>query len=971
MKRREFLFGGPASMLLLTNHSWAQLRPPSQGSPAVVNPVFRSDIRPLLSLDGKWDLFLDPDGEGLKDKWFDPDFSLPQHSSSHVVNVPGTWEANGIGKPGLSHPTSREFAQIPLQNEYVGAGWYRKTITMPSAFEGKRVWLKIGGVNSLGMFWANGKYLGTLHTYTSAAYKFEITSHLKQGQNVITAYVTNKMNSRKGAVNWRDQFGGLYRSVEIEATSATYIDDVWAGPDFDHNAAFIHVTLASPWTKESSGDYRVHVSVTSLEDNKSAGSGETTLRQVAYTGTPATVHIALNPFRPWSPEQPSLYKTEVTLLEDGKPIDAWIERFGVRKLERSGHEILLNGKKHFLRGFGDDYIYPLTMSSPASREYHRKHLELARAYGFTFVRNHTHAESPEYYQAADEAGIMIQAELPYEGIWPSPPGPYQPIDDFNMLCRQYRRYVSLSVYSMGNEGLHKKGYRRALYRIAKLTDPTRLVMHQDGGVNYEGISDLKGGPINVPVTQADVAGTMPIILHEYLNLCGPPDPRLESAYTGAEAPSFSLQKTKDQISALGMDWDLVERAIDGGHELQSIYQKIGLENARSVPGVNGYDYWTIADVLALMPQGLLDPFWNPKRSQPSYFRQFNSDIVLLLPDLSVYGVDRVFSSGDAVSHPVVCSNYGKDVVEANATWELTSGGRSYQHGEMRGESVPQGGIATLGRIEFTMPEMAHPQELKLQVKMGPQGVQNEWTFYCFPKKWHRAKTTRVWASDPIHRSLAGKYPSMKLAGESASHGHRGSRDTLVTEHLDETALDFLQSGGQVLLLGLADLSPEKVGARLGWWSPTSNQRGTALAASEAFGDFPIFNGLPNFAIFRLLHEAVLLTGELKNHVDPLSITLGSGTFIIPPTKRPPWTGQVDVGSSLNTKYLVNIFQANVGNGRLLASGFNLLGNEPEADYLLDTFLRYMESPSFRPKKAIQLGDLKKAIAMNRPPSDVS
>lgn len=968
MNRRNFLFGIPTSLLLLKNKSRAALFPHPQASPAVVNPVFRSTLRPWLSLDGKWNFLADPDDEGLRNKWFDAGFSVSGKPASRVVNVPGAWEANGIGEPGLSHSTSVEFARIQLRNEYVGVGWYQKTVTLPPTFEGKRIWLKIGGVNSAGSFWFNGKYLGNLFSYTSAAFKFEVTHLVRPGTNVVTARVTNKMDSHKGLVNWQDQFGGLYRSVEIEATPGTYLDDAWAVPDFDHGAASIHVTLASPWDRRKQqvfGDYRVRVTVVSLDDGKSSGAGQTSVREVAYTGSQAIIRINLNPFRPWSPEHPSLYKAEITLLENGKPIDGWIERFGVRKLERSGHNILLNGKKHFLRGFGDDYIYPLTISSPPSREFHRKHLALAHAYGFTFIRNHTHAENPEYYQAADEVGIIIQPELPYEGIWPSPPGPYQPIDDLNILFHQYRRYVSLSVYSMGNEGLHKKGYRQALYRVAKLLDPTRLVIHQDGGVNYEGISDLSSGPTNVPVTANAVAGTLPVILHEYLNLCGPPDPRLESAFTGAETPPYSLQKSKDEAAALGIDWNLVVRAIDGGHELQSIYQKIGLENARSVVGVNGYDYWTIADVMALMPQGLLDPFWNPKRSQPAYFQQFNRDAVLLLPNLSVDGLDRVFTSGDAVAHSLACSNFSEQVLDGEARWEIVSGGRTLNQGTIHAGPIAQGDIVTLGQIEFPMPELAHPGEVSLRVNLGSKAVQNEWVFYCFPKTWRRATAQKMWATDLVHQQIAQRYPGMELAGRAFAHERHQPADLLVTDHLDEPALSVLRAGGKVLLLGLQDFSPETVGARLGWWSPIGNQRGTALTASDAFGDFPVTDGLPNFAIFRLLHEAVLLTGGLKQHVEPLSITLGSGAFIIPPGARTPWTGQSDQGSSRQTKYLVNIFQTKVGNGLLLGSGFNVLDKRPEADYLLDTFLRYMQSPRFQPRQTVSETTLREVIASEK------
>jgi hypothetical protein len=965
MKRREFLIEGSAVLTMLGGKSWAQLNPPPQASPTVVNPVFRSANRSWDPLSGKWHLVLDPERRGIQERWFAPDFSPSSAASAYDVNVPGTWEANGVGKPGLSNPTARELSRIFLKNKYVGVGWYQKTFTVPSEFTGKRVWLKIGGVNSLGMFWVNGKYLGTLHKYTSGAYKYEITSHLQPGLNVVTVLVSNKENSRKGGEDWLDQFGGLYRDVELEASSSTYIDDAWVRPDFDNQRVFVCATLASPWTTASTGHFSVTADVTSIEDGRSAGSGRASVSQVVYTGTAVEIPVSLVPFRPWSPEHPSLYKVEVTLLEDGRPIDGWTERSGVRKLEGSGHDILLNGKKHFLRGFGDDYIYPLTISSPASKEYHRKHLELARSYGFTFVRHHTHAENPEYYEAADEAGIMIQASLPYEGILPSPPGPYQPMDDLTELCRQYRRYVSLSVYSMGNEGLHAKQYRRTLYRTAKMMDPTRLVMHQDGGVNYEGISDLRGGPIKPPVAEAEVTGGLPVILHEYLNLCGPQDPRLEPKYTGAEAPSLSLQKEEQRAAALGLDWELVERAIDGGHELQSIFQKFGLENARSVAGVNGYDYWTIADVLQLMPQGLLDPFWAQKRSTPAYFRRFNSDVVLLLPELSVKGFDRVFSSGDSWSQPLRCSNFSDRALEMAVAWCLSDGTKTYAQGQMRSRQVAQGALADLGLIEFQMPEVQSPRKLTLSVSGKNNAAQNEWDFFCFPKRLKRLHLNDTWTTPELHVKLAGRYDGLRVAAESRWRGGNHANETFMTTGFSDLAAAALASGTRVLLLSLGGLPSEKIGSQLGWWGPVDNQRGTGLASSPAFGSFPLENGLPNLALFRLLHEAVAVEGEFGGRLEPLAVTIGSGKVLIPVLKFPPWAGQVDVSSSHDSRYLANIFQTRVGAGRLFACGFQLLGNEPEAMYLLDMILQYVQSSQFEPRKSMPLSVLQQ-IASTKP-----
>ena len=926
-----------------------------QPTPAVVNPVFRSEIRGFLLLDGEWQFALDPDEIGEKERWFATDKPF-----SGTIAVPGTWEAQGVGQPGLSHPTHMERLPIPLRNEYVGSAWYRKVFRLPAGWAGKPVWFKIGGVNSQGWFWVNGSNIGFLNR-SCGDYKFDITRLVKEGENTIVARVSNKVLSRKGLLNWLDQFGGFYRSIELESTSPVYIDDVWARPDFDGHRADFSVTLSAPQHKPATGDYRLMITVSTLPDGQKAGQAEISINQISGTGTTVSVPVTLDPCRLWSPDHPNLYKGEVVLEQSGQAIDSWPERFGVRKIERQGRDIYLNGKKIFVRGFGDDYVYPLTIASPPSRQVHKEHLELARAYGFDYVRLHTHVESPEYFQAADEVGIMVQPELPYEGNIQATGCCHAPLDDLNELIHQYRRYVSLTTYCGGNEGWHAQEFRDSLFKLAKLLDPTRLFYAQDGpDLSYEGISDLWGGPLgDRPVTGQDIHGTMPVILHEYLNLSGPPDYRLAKLFTGAELLPYRqslyeigfdghklLVRTEPEPTSsggtnLGISQALAERVILAGQEFQSIYQKLGIELARSFPGVKGYDYWTIVDVGALMPQGLLNMFWQPKRSTARYFRQFNSAAVLLLPDLSPYGKDRVFTSGERASYRIEGSNYSPEAIDnATASWSAEAEGQVLSQGKLEHVNIPQGTIAELGRIEFTMPQVEHPVEVELRVKIDGRDIENAWDFFCFPAKWPHAKLGRSWASPAIYQALHAAYPGLSQASPDLARSKGSAHGVLIVERLDDQAFGFLKAGGKVLLLGLGDFSPLEPGVWLGWWGP-NDQRGTAMTESPAFGNFPAEGGMPSFAIFRIIHDAVLLQDRLVNHVDPLMVTLSRGG------------------------YSMSVFQARVGAGKLFATGLDLLAGKPEGAYLLDQFVRYVQSDRFEPQNELAPDDLQATLASLR------
>ena len=636
----------------------------------------------------------------------------------------------------------------------------------------------------------------------------------------------------------------------------------------------------------------------------------------------------------------------------------------MRKIERQGADIYLNGKKIFLRGFGDDYVYPLTVASPPSREVHKEHLELARTYGFDYVRLHTHVETPEYFEAADEVGIMVQPALPYEGNRPATQdGCYAPLNDLNELIYQYRRYTSLTTYCMGNESWHDQEVRESLFKFAKLLDPTRLAYAQDGpDLAYEGISDLWGGPLgDKPVMEEQIHGTMPVILHEYLNLSGPPDYRLAGLFTGAELPPYTeglcgpvnpnvpqepfVNIKPEPLSSggttLGISANLAEKVIEGGQQFQSIYQKLGIERARSIPKVKGYDYWTIVDVNGLMPQGLLNMFWQQKRSTPEYFRQFNSAVVLLLPGLSPYGKDRVYTSGERASYRVEGSNYSPDAIDdATVSWSLEGGGHVCSQGRLEHVNIPQGTIAEFGRIELSMPQVERPVKVELRVKVDGRDIENAWDFICFPAKWPHARLESSWASPAVYQTLHATYPALRQAKHDLAHREGKAQGLLLTERLDDQAFRFLKGGGKVLLLGLGDFSPLEPGVWLGWWGP-NDQRGTAMAESQAFGDFPAEGGMPSFAIFRILHDTVLLQGRLLNHVDPLMVTLSRGN------------------------YSMSVFQTRVGTGKLFATGLDLSSGRPEGPYLLDQFARYVESDRFQPQAEMAPDDLQAILASLR------
>lgn len=204
MKRLCILIGIAAPMPVNSLASSAG----REATPAVVNPAIRSPWRETISLDGTWDFAIDPKNVGEERKWQLPATALPGKMS---IEVPGCWEAQGVAAPGDSRSVTPEQSIRPLIGCYVGAAWYKKQVNIPPSFSGKRIWLKIGGVNAQGWFYVNGVYVGHLACYCGT-YKYDITDLVRPGEKAVVAVkVRNDVPSGKGLMNWIHRFGGLYR----------------------------------------------------------------------------------------------------------------------------------------------------------------------------------------------------------------------------------------------------------------------------------------------------------------------------------------------------------------------------------------------------------------------------------------------------------------------------------------------------------------------------------------------------------------------------------------------------------------------------------------------------------------------------------------------------------------------------------------------------------------------------------------
>ena len=892
-----------------------------EATPAVVNPALTSSLRETISLDGLWDFTTDSKNEGEEQKWFRPEKSLPNKVS---IMVPACWEAQGIGGPGNSTTFNIPERNLrPLRGTYVGAAWYKKIVEIPKDWTDKQVWLKVGGVNARGQFWVNGTYVAHVANYCGT-YKYNITDLVRPDEIVvIAAKVRNDLPGRKGLSTWIQNFGGLYRSVEIEATSEVWIDNAYVEPLFDEKKAIVHIKLRSV-TLAGPSNYEIQIIGSTIEGAR-AGSAVISASLSAKERVDLVVDLALDPFRPWSPEHRNLYKAEIILKKNDRDIDGWVERFGVRKWEVRGEDFYLNNQRYLLRGYGDDSIYPITLCSPASREEHKKQLQLAKDYGFNYVRLHTHCEVPEYFEAADEIGIMIQPELPYfQALSIANLDDYfRPKEDLVELITHYRRYVSLSTYCAGNEGHLGSLLEQELYQLAKQLDATRLFLHQSGGSNTPENSDFNTTeccPEMYAPHWVENRLSRPCIMHEYMNLATDEDPRLVEKYTGAMRPPVPVAAFKKKLEVVGLNWAWGIACLDAGNELQRIYQKRGLEAARLVPRLDGYNYWGIVDVGMPSAEGLFNQFWKPKASTAEYFSGFNNPTVLLA---KFSPEEQILTDGDELRIEWWISHFDWGPVKNNTLiWKLVEGNRTIKSGRIEGISVEAGEVKAIGITKITVPSLSRAVKTKLIVELERTNIENSWDLWLFPKMNPRAGAGRdICASEEIYSVLADRYPGMSKLGSPRALNAK----IYLADSLDDDVLNALDQDKSVILFKLIGPNP---GVKLGWWDK-NDQTGAAVAKHPVFGSFP-HDGYLNELFFRMVKNTFRLEDGRFNSVEPLMV--GHGI----------------------QGYLLYAFQAKAGKGKILGLGLDLLSENPESVFLLNEIITYVQSKGFQPERVLDI-----------------
>lgn len=919
-----------------------------------------------MKLSGTWSFRLDSEDKGLTDKWYETggDFDVP-------VNVPGAWQAQGIGdhKP---HPVPQS-SMPPVEMErasYHGTGWYRRTFSVPDEWDGKHIWLVMGGTHPVSTIWIDGHEVGT-HVGSTLEYRFNVTPYVRPGgRHNLTVRISeypgeeeqrNYRNPLTGTFfNWCVIWSGIYRDVFLEATRSLRIANVSIFPDLGNGSARLNVDLTEAGKNQHS-NLKLKVLLTE-PDGTEAGQSQTAFNMGDQRHT-ERVDVSLNSIRPWSPDTPFLYHAKVWIEDaDGMTVDTCSERFGMREFAVKNDKILLNGQPIWLRGFGDHFMYPLTLHPPIDRKQIEKELKRAREYGFNFVLHYV-MPNREYLDVADEVGLLVQGCPLLTSARGGDSETYMQPWYLEHAVKQTINHPSVMSYSFtGEVYFHsaESSFIRELNEIVRRVrglDPSRLInacagvdrasAHRDDTDILEMAMGIGCNPCELDVF------TTPVILHEYRWWSSYPNPELKPKYANAGMRPFFLDHAERVAEEKGFA-HLLPVFVENSAKLQALERKIGLEKGRRARGVCGYELYLGKDT-GWAAEGLWDDFGDPKNVPAEEFLETNGDTVLLIDKDYYY---RNYWSGEKIPVELWLSHFGHaPVTDGVIRWTLTSrAGDVLARGE---EAVPHFPCYTTERVcrlDIRPREVQSSVTATLQVTLEADSgtVTNHWNFWLF---------ARDLAAKPGGRVAAVGIPTLNydldFAEKTASSQALEGFDLVVTNTLNRHLIRYLQQGGKALLIAQG-VFPElfcEFKSNL-YNGCAEGNSGTLIREHPAMGSFP-HEGWCDLQFYGLLEDApVINLDEWPVYVEPIIRSINN------------------YQKGIHRAYLC---EARVGEGALLTTTLNFRGLrgigryycEVENTYLLDQLIKYGMSADFEPEADLPVSFLEKMAGLDKPVDTVT
>lgn len=605
------------------------------------------------------------------------------YSTWGTIEVPSNWELQGHGIPHYVNidyvfPANQPF----IPHEYNPVGSYIKQLDVPSNWQGKRVYLHFGAVNSAMYIWVNGKKVGYSQGSKLPA-EFDITDYVSAGANKVAVEVYRWSDGSYLEDQDAWSLSGIDREVYAYATPQTQISDYTVTADLDNsfeNGVFnLSLDIGSEQNKSVTGKFEITITDSEADGGKTLLNKKVTVE----VSNKQSVELAgvINNVQAWSAETPKLYTLTINAEFNGET-QVIKQQIGFRHLTMIHGQFLVNGKAVTIRGV-NRHEHDANTGKALSLEGMIEDIKLMKQLNVNAVRTSHYPNDPRFYDLADQYGLYILDEANIESHEYMQKGlgkdskaqqqyflGYQPewqaahIDRVQRMVERDKNHPSIILWSLGNEAGFGTAFEKSAAWI-KENDPTRPVTY-GGWPTVDGHSLLEYTDIYTPMYD---------FLYEMEDWAqsNPKQPMIQAEYAHAMGNSLgNLQEYWDLIYSYpqlqgGFIWDWVDQTLlktnDKGQTIMAYGGDFG-ESPR--PDSDSF----LANGVIQSDRTLNPHAWELKKVyQPLYFKSVDLESFTF-----VLENNHNFTSAD----------------HYNFDWMLAKNGRKVKQGRLRGINAEAG-----------------------------------------------------------------------------------------------------------------------------------------------------------------------------------------------------------------------------------------------------------------------------------------
>ncbi len=411
--------------------------------------------------------------------------------------------------------------------------WYR--LKLPTIeLKGRHLLLHFGAVDQACRVYVNGKEAAR-HAGGYLPFYADITEYVqwaekdgefrersvqeRQTENEIIVAVKDlsdtsyhakgKQKLKKGGMFYTAQ-SGIWQTVWMEYVPKHFIKELRTEPDLEKGLVriFVRSDEELPVKIRLKAPSHVHQA-----DGEGVQPEETLSEASGLSGR--YIEIPIPVIRPWTVEEPWLYKFTVAMGEDMAESYFALRSFTIENDEQGIPRIRLNGRVQFQNGVLDQGYWPDGLYTAPSDEAMIFDIQEMKKMGFNMIRKHIKIEPQRWYYHCDRLGMVVWQDMVNGGTYyrhwfvtyaatliswrkwkmadvytrllsrTHKEGRLEFVREMKETIRHLKGHPSIAVWVIFNEGWGQF-QTEDMTRIARECDPTRLIDQASGWFDQKG-----------------------------------------------------------------------------------------------------------------------------------------------------------------------------------------------------------------------------------------------------------------------------------------------------------------------------------------------------------------------------------------------------------------------------------------------------------------------------------------------------